>query len=77
MKKFLLLLVLSLELMGFKVELNSNVTALKLEEKSLYIGTDEGEIYILETQNLKGQDEDFFLNEPSVKFEKVQNYYET
>ncbi|EAI0016378.1 WD40 repeat domain-containing protein [Campylobacter upsaliensis] len=77
MKKFLLLFVLSLELMGFKVELNSNVTALKLEEKSLYIGTDEGEIYILETQNLKGQDEDLFLNEPFVKFEKVQNYYET
>ena len=53
MKKFLLLLVLSLELMGFKVELNSNVTALKLEEKSLYIGTDEGEIYILETRKFK------------------------
>ncbi|TNH33271.1 WD40 repeat domain-containing protein [Campylobacter helveticus] len=76
MKKILLFLVLSLELMGFKIELNSNVTALKLEEKLLYVGTDEGEIFLFKTKDLRGQNEDVFLKEPLVKLEKVQNYYE-
>lgn len=76
MKKILLFLVLSLELMGFKIELNSNVTALKLEEKLLYVGTDEGKIFLFETKDLRGQNEDVFLKEPLVKLEKVQNYYE-
>ncbi|EAJ6645758.1 WD40 repeat domain-containing protein [Campylobacter coli] len=53
---------------AYELKLNSNITALKLDQQELYIGTDKGEIY---EYNLKDKSLKELLSLP-----KIKNYYE-
>ncbi|VUA74791.1 Periplasmic nitrate reductase component NapL [Campylobacter coli] len=53
---------------AYELKLNSNITALKLNQQELYIGTDKGEIY---EYNLKDKSLKELLSLP-----KIKNYYE-
>jgi len=69
MKKALLLLsfLCSLCCAYDEIKINSNVTALKLDQNTLYIGTDEGEVLSLSLEDKK-------LTK-LFSLEKIENYY--
>lgn len=69
MKKFLFILNFFCVLaFAYELRLNSNITALKLYEQNLYIGTEKGEILLF---NIKDKSLKELLSLP-----KIQNYYE-
>lgn len=67
--------MLTLPLFALKIELGSNITALKLEENILYVGTEEGEIFSLDVSKMDEKNSSIFLNEALIKLDKIENFY--